>query len=141
MVYIKKIIGRAGTGKTTWLINEMATLLESGVRINEIGMITFSTNAANVFKERLMERFPEYSLKHLNKFGTMHHNAASLVGWKKSENEFTKEHYDMFMEKYYPESLIPITEYDEEQYFLTAEDKRKTKALPYIIKWKMLMDY
>lgn len=127
MTYIKKIIGRAGTGKTTWLINEMAALIDSGVHINEIGMITFSTNAANVFKERLLERFPQYSVKHLKKFGTMHHNASSLVGWKKSENEFTADHYEKFMEKYYPDALAPVVEYDEEQYFLTAEDKRRNR--------------
>ena len=103
----------------------MHELLNSGVPISEIGMVTFSTTAADVLKHRILTDFPQYSSKDLNLIGTMHHISAYLTAWDPSVNRYTNDHRHSFMGQYYPDIELAINNYDEDEYFITSNDRSK----------------
>uniref|UniRef100_A0A6M3ME35 Putative helicase n=1 Tax=viral metagenome TaxID=1070528 RepID=A0A6M3ME35_9ZZZZ len=123
MVFKTKIFGRAGTGKTTYLLSKLNELLQSGVSSNHIAMVTYTTGAAQVFQERAMKQFG-LSQKDIPFFGTMN----SLV-WKaaglESKNILTEKKKREFIEYFYPELLFQIKEYPEERYYLNSTDRAR----------------
>lgn len=123
MPTIKKIVGRAGTGKTTYMVKELEKLFNDGVKPWEIGMVTFSKVAARVFIKKSLE-ISNFNARDFKNFGTMHSIAAKLTGWKKEENEITNKKRENFIKEYYPEHLEAIFDYDEDVYRLTATDKK-----------------
>lgn len=50
----------AGTGKTTTLIQYIADLVKTGVPVSRMLVVTFTNNAANEMKERLLSKLMEY---------------------------------------------------------------------------------
>lgn len=128
MSYIKKVVGRAGTGKTTYMINELQTLFDNGVKPWEIGMVSYSKVAARVFIERALALNESFKARDFNNFGTMHSISAKLSGWNKDINEITPKRYELFMKEYYPEEKEDVLNYDEDIYRLTATDKKRFGA-------------
>lgn len=55
MTKITKIIGGPGTGKTTYLINEIEKKLDSGVSLGDICYLTFTKSATVEGRERVMQ--------------------------------------------------------------------------------------
>lgn len=122
MKIIEKVVGRAGTGKTTYLVNKLSELYSDGVLPTQTGMVTYMRTSAQVFTARSLENFPEFNVNNFKNFGTMNSLTARLVGWK-PENAYTSKVRRNFIKQYYPDTLIPLDEYDEEEYRLTQEDR------------------
>lgn len=122
MKTIEKVIGRAGTGKTTYLVNKLSELYSGGVSPTQTGMVTYMRTSAEVFIERSLKNFPEFNLNSFQNFGTMNKLTARLVGWK-IDNAYTTKSRRKFIKQYYPEALIPLDEYDDGEYRLTQEDR------------------
>jgi len=71
------ILGPPGTGKITTLVNRIASLLESGIPPDRIGLITFTRRAAKVAVSRLQERWPDTKFPHIR---TLHSMAFRELG-------------------------------------------------------------
>lgn len=120
-----KIFGRAGSGKTTFLLNRLDKLLESGIHPRRIAMVTYTKIAAHVFKERAKNRF-ELTERDVTSFGTMNSLAWRQCGLRTS-NMFNEKEKNDFIETYYPEFLTSIGSYDDDLYYLNSDDRDKLK--------------
>jgi len=122
MAVIEKVIGRAGTGKTYYLTQKLNELFEREIIPYQVAMITYSKTAARIFQERVLTSNPQFELKDLKNFSTMHSMAAKLTNWK-IENVFDLTHMRLFIKSYYPDYDKPINEYPEDEFRLTSVDK------------------
>lgn len=79
MTKIVKVYGDAGTGKTTWCINEMTHLINNlGINEDKIGYLTFSKTQANDAKKRIQEK-THIDIKRNKSIGTLHSVCTKLV--------------------------------------------------------------
>lgn len=69
---VHKIFGTAGSGKTTFLINELHKLFESGVEPKEVAFVSFTNRAVNEITERCIEQFQEFNKENFLHFRTIH---------------------------------------------------------------------
>ena len=92
----KTIIGPPGTGKTTWIIDKVYSLIERGVRSDRIGLVTFTKIAAKVLAKRA-----NISSDYI---GTMHSIAFRLA--KMSRSQVVN---DIFYKDFSNHVGIPIT--------------------------------
>jgi superfamily I DNA/RNA helicase len=122
MKIIEKVTGRAGTGKTTYLVNKLSELYSDGILPTQTGMVTHMRASARVFTARSLENFPEFNVNSFKNFGTMNSLTAHLVGWK-PENAYTSKTRRNFIKQYYPDTLTPMDEYDEDKYRLMQHDR------------------
>nr|QNO47378.1 ATP-dependent DNA helicase Rep [Methanosarcinales archaeon ANME-2c ERB4] len=120
---IHRITGRAGTGKTTYLLNEIEKLLEAGVHPKSIALVTLTNAGADVFRERAINKFNFRNSDTLF-FKTLHKICWNLGGFS-NDNKFTTEHKNKFLEAYYPHSEDKIIEYDLEKFFIPPSDRYK----------------
>jgi hypothetical protein len=120
---IHRITGRAGTGKTTYLLNEIEKLLEAGVHPKSIALVTFTNAGADVFRERAINKFNFRNSDTLF-FKTLHKICWNLGGFS-NDNFFNTEHKNKFLEAYYPHSEDKISEYDLEKFFIPSSDRYK----------------
>ena len=120
---INRITGRAGTGKTTYLLNAVGDLLDQGIHPSKIAMVTLTNAGADVFRERAINQFG-FEMKDLEYFKTLHKIAWKLCGLTQ-KNIFGQESKDTFVNTYYPDSMEPITDYDPDLYRITASDRAK----------------
>lgn len=127
MKQFEKVIGRAGTGKTYYLIQKLSALLSSGVEPYEIGMVTFTKTAAGVFKERILKTNPEYTKNDFRYFGTMHAISTKLIGGWKDEYSYNSKQRREFVKLYYPDIEHPVEEYPDDEYRLTSTDRDNIK--------------
>ena len=51
------ILGSPGTGKTTTLLNKLETEIESGIKPNTIGFVSFTKRAIREARERTIDKF------------------------------------------------------------------------------------
>lgn len=123
MTEIKKIFGRAGTGKTTALLNELDILLNKGIHPHNIAMVTHTKTGARVFRERAINNF-DIDSEDLEYFGTMH-----SLSWKlqdlKGENIFDDEGIEAFIDMWYLRS--PYTDSMLDHYRITVDDRMRLK--------------
>ena len=91
------ILGPAGTGKTTTLLNIIEDALQEGVPPQRIGCFSFSTKAANELIDRALERFPQYRKGDFPFFRTLHSLAFKELGLHKGD-VMSKEHLNEFGE-------------------------------------------
>jgi len=124
--YIKKIFGRAGTGKTHTLLGEIEHLLNKDVAIHDIAMVTHTNTAADVFKSRVVKQFG-FDQKELVYFGTMHSLSWRKQGLKDRMFETDIRSHDMqgFLETYYPDMLRTVDDYPEDQFQISSTDHLK----------------
>lgn len=120
---IYRITGRAGTGKTTHLLNEIETLMEARVHPKNIALVTLTNAGADVFRERAINKF-NFRNNDTLYFKTLHKICWKLGGFT-NDNIFTTEHKNKFLEEYYPDSEDKIVEYDLEKFFLSSSDRYK----------------
>lgn len=66
-----RIIGLAGTGKTTWSLKEIDNLLQLDIGVDQIAHTTFSAKMANANRYDIMNRF-DLDNKDLYNVGTIH---------------------------------------------------------------------
>ncbi|MHC1635478.1 MAG: UvrD-helicase domain-containing protein, partial [Candidatus Methanospirareceae archaeon] len=80
------IIGKPGTGKTTWVAERVVKLLERGVKPEEIAFASFSRAAAAAFYKRLEAKLGYTPTKEdFPHTGTLHSLAARLLGLHKGD--------------------------------------------------------
>ena len=120
---VHRITGRAGTGKTTYLLNEIEKLLEAGVHPKSIALVTLTNAGADVFRERAINKFNFRNSDTLF-FKTLHKICWNLGGFS-NDNIFNTEHKNKFLEAYYPHSEDKIIEYDLEKFFIPSSDRYK----------------
>lgn len=91
------ILGPAGTGKTTTLLNIIEDALQEGIPPQRIGCFSFSTKAAAELVSRALERFPQYKRTDFIYFRTLHSLAFKELGLHKGD-VMNKEHLNEFGE-------------------------------------------
>ncbi|MBA7481646.1 ATP-dependent DNA helicase Rep [subsurface metagenome] len=74
-MYVEKVIGPPGTGKTTALIKRVEAELASGVAPERLGYYSFTRAAARVAQQRAQAAFPGYSRESFPHFRTLHSEA------------------------------------------------------------------
>ena len=99
---IHRITGRAGTGKTTYLLNEIEKLIEAGVHPKSIALVTLTNAGADVFRERAINKFNFRNSDTLF-FKTLHKICWNLGGFS-NDNIFNTENKNKFLEAYYTHS-------------------------------------
>jgi len=70
MTKVIKIYGSPGTGKTTYLLNQLEMLLASGYSLDEICFISFTKAAVRETKQRMLDK--GYDENRLHGFKTLH---------------------------------------------------------------------
>jgi len=81
-----KIFGPPGTGKTTQLIAKVLDYIDKGGQTDKIAFLTFTNNAANVARDRIIEvaqkKFPDrqFTLMDFPNFSTLHSLATRIGG-------------------------------------------------------------
>lgn len=89
------ILGPAGAGKTTQLLNIIEEALQDGVPPQRIGCFAFSTKAAGELVDRAIQRFPQYKKKDFIYFRTLHSLAFKERGLHKAD-VMGKDHLNDF---------------------------------------------
>jgi superfamily I DNA/RNA helicase len=88
---INIVLGPPGTGKTTYLLNQMENFLEKGIHPSKIGFISFTRKAAREGYNRAISRF-DLLEEETPYFRTLHSLAFHQLGW--SHNRLMqKENY------------------------------------------------
>ena len=77
---IKKIFGPPGTGKTTYLLNTVAELLQEGISPERIGYFSFTRKAAHEARDRAREKFSDLADTSFINFRTLHSLAFGRLG-------------------------------------------------------------
>ena len=99
MTAVRKVFGPPGSGKTTYLLNQVETELEDGVSPMRIGYFSFTRKAANEARDRAISKFPQLNAKtDFPYFRTLHSLAFYCLGVK-SDDIMQPEHYQEFAEQ------------------------------------------
>lgn len=69
---VEKIFGPAGTGKTTYLINELKSLFKKGITADRIAFVSFTNRAVNELVERCTKEFSHIDKDGFKYFRTIH---------------------------------------------------------------------
>lgn len=128
MTHIIKIFGRAGTGKTSKLFDEIEHLVETGVKPHQIMFTSFSNKAVDEIIKRLSSGLDmdEEELKALKKnFRTTHSHCFGLLDLKMDENNIEPEHVSEFLTIEYNGVFDIPQKYDPDEYRLTKTDKNR----------------
>lgn len=75
-----KILGCAGAGKTTFLLNTVEQYMAKGVKPDEIGFFSFTKAAVREAVDRAVCKFPQYTRKSFIWFRTLHSLAFRVTG-------------------------------------------------------------
>lgn len=78
------VLGPPGTGKTTYLLNEVEERLRQGVLPNQIAYLAFTQKAANEARARAMEKF-DLRARDLPFFRTIHSLAFLQLGLQRAQ--------------------------------------------------------
>jgi len=89
----RKILGKPGSGKTTYIANQILHLLQNGVKIDDIMFTTYSRSASRAIYQKLAEQ--GFSVKRLSNFGTVYSLANRVLGFTK-ENYIMPKDYELF---------------------------------------------
>lgn len=95
---VKLILGSAGCGKTTFLLNKVEEYIASGIRPDKIAYLSFTKKAADEAIERAIQKF-KLDKKNFPFFRTIHSLAYSLANITSTE-VMKKRHWDDFAKKF-----------------------------------------
>ena len=96
MTAVRKVFGPPGSGKTTYLLNQVETELSDGVSPGKIGYFSFTRKAANEARDRAIAKFPSLNEKtDFPYFRTLHSLAFHCLGTK-ADDIMQPEHYAEF---------------------------------------------
>ena len=94
---VRRIFGPPGTGKTTTLMKIIKKRLSEGLKPAEIAFVSFSNEAANVGKRKIIEDLPEYHPHDFINFRTLHSLSVSL-GCRGGKKFMDSKHMKILME-------------------------------------------
>lgn len=80
MTNITKILGCAGAGKTTFLLDTVEKYIAEGVKPSDIGFFSFTKAAVREAVDRAMKKFPQYNKNSFAWFRTLHSLAFRVTG-------------------------------------------------------------
>lgn len=69
---VKKVFGTAGSGKTTYLINECEALFNKGVDPERIAFVSFTNKSVNEMTSRMLDKFKQFEKNQFENFRTIH---------------------------------------------------------------------
>lgn len=95
---ITKILGKPGTGKTTFLANKIIEKIDNGLSFDDILFTTYSRSASRAMYEKLYSE-KGVKKKELTNFGTIYSLANKTLDLKK-ENYVKRENYLSFSNEY-----------------------------------------
>lgn len=103
-----KIYGGAGCGKTHYLMRQLESLVDDGVNLRSISMMTLTRAAKKEFIERAMKLTGENE-KSLRWFGTMHQLTWRLLGLNFKTHILTKKKKKQYIDSYseYKRYMLP----------------------------------
>ncbi len=110
-----KVIGFAGTGKTSYLVNRVDKLFDKGVQPYEIGFYTFTRAAAKEAIDRALSKSPRFQRQDFAHFRTIHSEAARLLELREEEVFVTDERLREFCKSIgyrYQSKVDPDNPYD-----------------------------
>lgn len=90
-----KIFGPPGTGKTYTLIEYVKEHVKMGVQTDKIAFLSFTNNAAEEARKRVLEAFPQKSLMDFPNFSTLH-SLATRIGGLLGKNILDSEKLRLF---------------------------------------------
>ncbi len=99
MTAVRKVFGPPGSGKTTYLLNQVETELEDGVSPMRIGYFSFTKKAANEARDRAIIKFPSLKEKTDFPFFRTLHSLAFRCMSVKADMIMQPEHYKEFAEQ------------------------------------------
>ena len=103
---VTRIFGSPGTGKTHYLQGVLTNVLDSGIRLADIAVITHTRNARWEFKGRAMrslgDTVPKTAFRYFN---TMHALSWLSLGLNVKENALTASRYKEFISTLTPNDL------------------------------------
>jgi DNA helicase-2/ATP-dependent DNA helicase PcrA len=96
MAAVRKVFGPPGSGKTTYLLNQVEQELSDGVFPGRIGYFSFTRKAANEARDRAIAKFPSLNAKtDFPYFRTLHSLAFHCLS-AKADDIMQPEHYAEF---------------------------------------------
>jgi DNA helicase-2/ATP-dependent DNA helicase PcrA len=96
MAAVRKVFGPPGSGKTTYLLNQVEQELSDGISPGRIGYFSFTRKAANEARDRAIAKFPSLNAKtDFPYFRTLHSLAFHCLGTK-ADDIMQPEHYAEF---------------------------------------------
>jgi len=84
-VYVEKIMGPPGTGKTETLIRRVEEELAAGMEPSRLGYFSFTKAAALEAWRRAMDAFPDYEREDFIHLRTLHSEAFQQLGWTRDK--------------------------------------------------------
>lgn len=90
---LKKVLGKPGCGKTTFIANEIVKLIDNGVKLDDILFTTYSRSASRAIYDKLEEE--NIDKNQLKNFGTVYSLAHKTLGFSRS-NFILGEDYAFF---------------------------------------------
>lgn len=111
--HVIKVFGPPGTGKTTFLINQVKEALRSGTKPDDIGYFSFTNKATEEAKDRLSKEFPKLNIDvDFPGFRTLHSLAYQSLPSKlkiMSEEEALDFDDSFYIEKVYMKENDPTS--------------------------------
>jgi DNA helicase-2/ATP-dependent DNA helicase PcrA len=94
-----RLFGGPGSGKTTALLNRVDTLLEEGVDVRDILIVSYTRAAAQEIRERMAERLDRSPTSLRGNVSTMHAKAYELLDLSRTD-VVGEKHKKAFCEQY-----------------------------------------
>lgn len=135
---VYRIFGPAGTGKTTYLINELKALFKKGVEPNRIAFVSFTNRAVTELVERCSAEFTNINKEDFIYFRTIHSLCFKFLSGKKviKQSEISKLAKSQGLEVSYYKNIEDGSGTKKGDKVLTIESLARLKLISLEQQWK-----